>query len=94
MSGGAQRQGHSPTRRSLQNIRCRSKEARARQCRGFATFVSQRKEDSVCPYLPALAQTDPRTEMKQIKATRGDNCPPHMFYVVLTVEPHECITFS
>lgn len=48
----------------------------------------------MCPYLPALAQTDPRREMKQIKATRGDNCPPHMFYVVLTVEPHECITFS
>lgn len=31
----------------------------------------------MCPYLPAPAQTDTRREMKQIRASGGNNCPPH-----------------
>jgi len=45
---GHKRRGHSPTRRSLQNIRCRSKEARARLCRGLATCALQKERRTAC----------------------------------------------
>lgn len=73
---GHKRRGHSPTRGSLQNIRCRSKEARARPCRGFATCALQKERTACVPTCPRQ-QTDTRREMKQIRASGGNNCPPH-----------------